>query len=75
MFCPIKQLNQLDPNKVTGAQALRIFTSKKKFLVLGPEKGFQLTNDPKRLLMEIHNIHDAHGDEGYELSKKSRKTV
>lgn len=67
MFCPIKQLNQLDPNKVTGAQALRIFSSKKKFLVLGPEKGFHLTNDPKRLVMENYNIHDAYEVEVYEL--------
>jgi hypothetical protein len=68
MFCPIKPLQQLDPKKVTGAQALRIFTSKKKFLVLAPEGGFHLTNDPKRLVMENYNVHDAYEVEVYDLS-------
>ena len=67
MFCPIKQLSELDPKKVTAPQAYRIFTSKKKFLVLGPEKGFHLTNDPKRLVMENYKLEDAYEVEVYEL--------
>ena len=66
MFQPIKTLHDLEPSKVTSAQALRIFTTRKKFAVLAFGK-LHLTNDPKRLVIENYNIHDAYEVEVYEL--------
>lgn len=67
MFRPIQALIDLDYNKLTMNQAMRIFTTRKKFVVLAPNGGFHLTNQPQRLVMENYKIEDAYDIEIYEL--------
>lgn len=67
MFSPIKTLHELDPSKVTSAQALRIFTTKKNFAVLAFGK-LHLTNEPKRLIMENYRMDEALDIDIFELS-------
>jgi len=67
MFRPIKALIELDYERLTMNQAMRIFTTRKRFLVLAPSGGFHLTNEPKRLVMDNYKIEDAYDIEVYEL--------
>lgn len=67
MFRPIKALIELDYERLTMNQAMRIFTTRKNYLVLAPNGGFHLTNQPQRLVMENYKIEDAYDIEVYEL--------
>lgn len=67
MFTPLKSIIDLDYNKITMNQALRIFTTNKKYLVLCPHGGFHLTNKPKRIVMENYKLDEAYNIEIYEL--------
>lgn len=67
MFRSIQPLTNLDPNKLTMNQALRLFMTRKKFCVLTPSGGFHLVNDPKRLVMDKYRIEDTYDIEIYEV--------
>lgn len=67
-FSPIKTLRDIDPNQLTSAQALRIFSSKKQYAVLAFGK-LHLTNDPKRLVMDRYRIDEAIDISIYDLTK------
>ena len=67
MFRPIKALIDLDYNRLTMNQAVRIFTTRKRFVVIAPDGGFHLTNSPKRLVMDKYPLEKAYDIEIYEL--------
>lgn len=67
MFRPIQSIIDLDYNKLTMNQAMRIFTTRKRFAVLAPNGGFHLTNEPKRIVMDNYRIDEALDVEIYEL--------
>ena len=67
MFRPIQSIIDLDYNRLTINQAMRIFTTRKKFVVLAPNGGFHLTNEPKRIVMDNYRIDEALDVEIYEL--------
>jgi len=67
MFRPIKALIDLDYNRLTMNQAVRIFTTRKRFVVIAPDGGFHLTNSPKRLVMDNYPLEEAYDIEIYEL--------
>lgn len=67
MFRPIQSIIDLDYNKLTMNQAMRIFTTRKKYVVLAPCGGFHLTNEPKRIVMDNYRIDEALDVEIYEL--------
>jgi len=67
-FSPIKTLRDIDPNQLTSAQALRIFSSKKQYAVIAFGK-LHLTNDAKRLVMDRYRIDEAIDISIYDLTK------
>lgn len=67
-FKPIKSLSELNPNKLKASELMRIFTTKKKYLVKTDDK-IHLTNDPKRLVMERYKIDEALDISIYDLTK------
>lgn len=67
-FNPIKTLRDVNPNDITSAQALRIFTTKKRFAVIAFGK-LHLTNDAKRLVMERYRIDEAIDISIFDLTK------
>ena len=67
-FSPIKTLRDIDPNQLTSAQALRIFSTKKQYAVIAFGK-LHLTNDAKRLVMERYRIDEAIDISIYDLTK------
>ena len=67
-FSPIKTLRDIDPNQLTSAQALRIFSTKKKYAVIAFGK-LHLTNDAKRLVMDRYRIDEAIDISIYDLTK------
>ncbi len=67
-FNPIKSLSEINVKELTGAQLMRIFTTKKKYLVKTDDK-IHLTNDPKRLVMERYRIDEAIDISIYDLTK------
>jgi len=67
-FSPIKTIRDIDPTKVTSAQAFRIFSTKKQFAVLAFGK-LHLTNDPKRLVMERYRTDEAIDIDIFDLTK------
>lgn len=67
MFRPIKNLQDLDASRLSMNQALRLFTTRKKFAVIAPRGGFHLVDNPQRLVMEKYRIDEAYDIEIYEL--------
>jgi len=67
MFRAIQTLENLNPNRLTMNQSLRVFTTRKRYLVLSEGGGFHLTNNPKRLVMEKYRLEEAYDIEIYEL--------
>ena len=67
-FNPIKSLSEIDPYELTPAQRLRVFTTKKQYLVKTDDK-IHLTNYPKRLVMERYRIDEALDICIYDLTK------
>ena len=67
MFRPFQRITDLNADRLTMNQALRVFTTRKKYLVLAPNGGFHLTNQPKRLVMDKYRLDEAYDIEVFEL--------
>lgn len=67
MFRPLKSIIDLDYERLTMNQAMRIFTTRKKFVVIAPNGGFHLTNEPKRVVMDNYRLEEAYDIEVFEL--------
>lgn len=67
MFRPFQRITDLNADRLTMNQALRVFTTRKRYLVLAPNGGFHLTNQPKRLVMDKYRIDEAYDVEVFEL--------
>lgn len=67
MFKTIQPLENLDSNRLTMNQALRLFTTRKKFCVIAPGGGFHLVDNPKRLVMDKYKIEEAYDIDIFEL--------
>jgi len=67
MFRPLKSIIDLDYERLTMNQAMRIFTTRKRFVVIAPNGGFHLTNEPKRVVMDNYRLEEAYDIEVFEL--------
>lgn len=67
MYRLIKDISEIDINRLTMSQALRVFTTRKKYLILSPNGDFHLVNNPHRTIMEKYRIHEAYDMDIYEL--------
>ena len=74
MLAPIKTLDELNTDELTGAQLLQIFETKKGYLIKTPQR-LHFSNNPRRLITDNYSEFPAGLIEIYDLSRWGLKTL